>query len=43
MLKMVMDNAVLRIPFLLGCAVAAVIGIAGGYVTIYKVVTFIGN
>jgi len=42
-MKMILDNAFLRIPFLLGCAVACVVGIAGGYVTIYKIVTFIGN
>ena len=42
-MKMILDNAFLRIPFLFGCAVACVIGIAGGYVAIYKVVTLIGN
>jgi hypothetical protein len=43
MLKMIFDHSVLRIPFLLAAAAGAVVAIAGGYVTIYKVVTFIGN
>lgn len=43
MLKMILDNSILRIPFLLAAAAGAVIAIAGGYVTIYKIVTMIGN
>jgi hypothetical protein len=42
-LKVIFDNAILRIPFLFGAAIGAVIAIAGGFVTIYKAVTLIGN
>jgi hypothetical protein len=43
MLKMIFDHSVLRIPFLLASAAAAVVAIAGGYLTIYKLVTMVGN
>lgn len=43
MLKVILDYSILRIPFLLACAAGAVAAIAGGYITIYKIVTFVGN
>jgi hypothetical protein len=43
MLKVIFDHSVLRVPFLLASAAAVVVAIAGGYITIYKIVTFVGN
>jgi hypothetical protein len=43
MLKVIFDHSILRVPFLFACAAAAVVAVAGGYVTIYKIVTFVGN
>jgi hypothetical protein len=43
MLNMILNNSLIRVPLLFAAAVGAVVAIAGGFVTVYKVVTFIGN
>ncbi|HUP58394.1 MAG TPA: hypothetical protein VM598_13130 [Bdellovibrionota bacterium] len=43
MIKTVLSNPFLRVPFLFGAAAGAIAGVAGGYWAIYQVVTFIGN
>ena len=43
MIKTVLANPVLRVPFLFASAAGAIAAVAGGYWTIYQIVTFIGN